>query len=61
MPVLIDSSVWIEYFRHGSNADKVEMLLEEDLEAGGQVSTLDRRCEKGRKNDGWLRLSRVEI
>jgi predicted nucleic acid-binding protein len=31
MPVLIDSSVWIEYFRQGSNANKVEMLLEEDL------------------------------
>jgi len=30
MPVLIDSSVWIEYFRHGGN-DVLDFLIDENL------------------------------
>jgi predicted nucleic acid-binding protein len=30
MPVLIDSSVWIEYFRHGGN-DALDFLIDENL------------------------------
>jgi hypothetical protein len=29
--VLIDSSVWIEYFRNGTNYEKVDFLIEENL------------------------------
>ena len=31
MPVLIDSSVWIEYFRNGNNFEKVDFLIDENL------------------------------
>ena len=31
MSVLIDSSVWIEYFRNGNNSDKVDFLIDENL------------------------------
>ena len=31
MSVLIDSSVWIEYFRNGNNYEKVDFLIDEDL------------------------------
>lgn len=33
MSVLIDSSVWIEYFRNGNNYEKVDFLIEENLVA----------------------------
>jgi len=29
--VIIDSSVWIEYFRKGNNSEKVDFLIDEDL------------------------------
>jgi len=29
--VLVDSSVWIEYFRNGNNSEKVEFLIDENL------------------------------
>ncbi|MBI5102178.1 MAG: PIN domain-containing protein [Nitrospirae bacterium] len=31
MSVLVDSSVWIEYFRNAEQSDVLEMLIEEDL------------------------------
>jgi hypothetical protein len=31
MSVLVDSSVWIEYFRNAEQADALEMLIEENL------------------------------
>jgi len=31
MSVLIDSSVWIEYFRNGSTSEKVDFLIDENL------------------------------
>ena len=31
MGVIIDSSVWIEYFRNGNNYEKVEYLIDENL------------------------------
>lgn len=31
MPVLIDSSVWIDYFRNGNNYEKVDFLIDENL------------------------------
>ncbi len=31
MLVLIDSSVWIEYFRNGNNYEKVDFLIDENL------------------------------
>jgi len=31
MSVLIDTSVWIDYFRHGGNADTVDFLIDEDI------------------------------
>ncbi len=31
MSVLIDSSVWIEYFRNGNNYQKVDFLIDENL------------------------------
>ena len=30
MPVIIDSSVWIEYFRNGNNYEKVDFLIEKN-------------------------------
>jgi predicted nucleic acid-binding protein len=29
--VLIDSSVWIEYFRNGNNSEKVDFLIDENI------------------------------
>ena len=31
MSVLVDSSVWIEYFRGSENTDALDLLIEEDL------------------------------
>jgi predicted nucleic acid-binding protein len=31
MSVVVDSSVWIEYFRNGNNHEKVDFLIEENL------------------------------
>lgn len=31
MSVIIDSSVWLEYFRKGNNSEKVDFLIDEDL------------------------------
>jgi predicted nucleic acid-binding protein len=31
MSVLIDSSVWIEYFRNGNDYEKVDFLIDENL------------------------------
>ena len=31
MSVLIDSSVWIEYFRNGNNYERVDFLIDESL------------------------------
>ena len=31
MSVLIDSSVWIDYFRNGNNYEKVDFLIDENL------------------------------
>ena len=31
MSVLIDSSVWIEYFRNGNNYEEVDFLIDENL------------------------------
>ncbi len=31
MSVLIDSSVWIEYFRNGNNYEKLDFLIDENL------------------------------
>jgi predicted nucleic acid-binding protein len=31
MSVLIDSSVWIEYFRNGNNHEMVDFLIDENL------------------------------
>jgi predicted nucleic acid-binding protein len=31
MSVLIDSSVWIQYFRNGNNFEKVDFLIDENL------------------------------
>lgn len=31
MSTIIDSSVWIEYFRNGNNAEKVDFLIDENL------------------------------
>ncbi len=31
MSVVIDSSVWIEYFRKGNSHEKVDFLIDEDL------------------------------
>jgi predicted nucleic acid-binding protein len=29
--VLVDSSVWIEYFRNGNNSEKVDFLIDENI------------------------------
>ena len=31
MPVLVDTSVWIEYFRNGNNFEKLDFLIDENL------------------------------
>ncbi len=31
MPVLVDTSVWIEYFRKGNNSEKLDFLIDENL------------------------------
>ncbi|HBT96928.1 MAG TPA: PIN domain nuclease [Desulfobulbaceae bacterium] len=31
MSILIDTSVWIDYFRHGGNAEVVDFLIDEDI------------------------------
>ncbi len=31
MSIIIDSSIWIEYFRNGNNYEKVDFLIEENL------------------------------
>jgi predicted nucleic acid-binding protein len=31
MSVLVDSSVWIEYFRNGNNFEKLDFLIDENL------------------------------
>ncbi len=31
MSILIDSSVWIEYFRNGNTSEKVDFLIDENL------------------------------
>jgi len=31
MSVLVDTSVWVEYFRSGNNAEKLDFLIDENL------------------------------
>lgn len=31
MPVLVDTSVWIDYFRSGASGDKLDFLIDENL------------------------------
>jgi predicted nucleic acid-binding protein len=31
MPVVIDTSVWVEYFRNDTSCEKLDMLIDEDL------------------------------
>jgi predicted nucleic acid-binding protein len=31
MPVLVDTSIWVEYFRNGTNSDKLDFLIDENL------------------------------
>jgi len=31
MSVIIDSSVWIDYFRNGSNHEKIDFLIDENI------------------------------
>ena len=31
MPVLVDTSIWIEYFRTGNNSAKLDFLIDENL------------------------------
>jgi predicted nucleic acid-binding protein len=31
VPVLVDTSAWIEYFRSGGNSDKLDCLIDENL------------------------------
>ncbi len=33
MSIIVDSSVWIEYFRNGNNYEKLDFLIEENLVA----------------------------
>jgi len=33
MSVIIDSSIWVEYFRNGNNQEKVDFLIDENLVA----------------------------
>ncbi len=37
MSVLVDTSVWIEYFRNGSHAEKLEFLIDENLIATNEL------------------------
>ncbi len=31
MSVLVDTSVWVEYFRHGRNPEKLDFIIDENL------------------------------
>ena len=31
MSVLVDTAIWIEYFRNGNNAEKLDFLIDENL------------------------------
>ncbi|MGB8333527.1 MAG: PIN domain-containing protein [Desulfobacterales bacterium] len=31
MPVLVDTSVWVAYFRSGDNSEKIDFLIDENL------------------------------
>lgn len=31
MPVLVDTSVWVEYFRSGNNSKKLDFIIDENL------------------------------
>jgi predicted nucleic acid-binding protein len=31
MSVLVDTSVWVEYFRSGNNSEKLDFLIDENL------------------------------
>ena len=31
MPVLVDTSIWVEYFRNGANSEKLDFLIDENL------------------------------
>ena len=31
MPIIVDTSAWIEYFRSGNNSKKLDFLIDEDL------------------------------
>ncbi|MDL1967435.1 MAG: PIN domain-containing protein [Deltaproteobacteria bacterium] len=31
MSVLVDTSVWVEYFRNGNNSEKLDFLIDENL------------------------------
>lgn len=31
MPVIVDTSVWIDYLKSGTNSEKLEFLIDEDL------------------------------
>ena len=31
MSVLVDTSIWIEYFRSGNNSEKLDFLIDENL------------------------------
>lgn len=31
MSVLVDTSVWVEYFRHGRNLEKLDFIIDENL------------------------------
>ena len=31
MPVLVDTSIWIEYFRTGNNSEKLDFFIDENL------------------------------
>jgi len=37
MTVLVDSSVWVDYFRDGGNASKLEFLIDENLVAVNEL------------------------
>ena len=31
MSVLVDTSIWVEYFRNGNNAARLDLLIDENL------------------------------
>ena len=31
LPVLVETSVWVEYFREGSSSEKLDFLIDENL------------------------------